>query len=84
MMPKIKNKTELFASLMDICHLKNSEVKTKYQIIKKQIPNYTPSDTVKILHTLKLYLRSKIHLRHTLVQYGRPSRYFFQIGNVDL
>ena len=70
-MTKIRNKKKLiaearnkgntvhFASLMDLCHLKNSELEPQFQNTK--VESYSEVTLSKMIHALMHYLRSKDH-----------------------
>ena len=51
-----------FASLMDICHLKISELEPQFQEHKGRV--VLRGDSEKIIQDLTQYLQSKVHLRH--------------------
>ena len=75
---KVRNKSEVidkartkgikvhFASLMDICHLKNADLKTKHQKYKGRV--VLRGDIVKTIRDLLQYLQNKDHQHHKLLQ----------------
>ena len=57
-----EGKTVHFASLMDICHLKNSELEPKSKNTTAEW--YSEETLSKMIQALTQYLQSKVHLRH--------------------
>ena len=71
---KVRNKKEVtdaarnegrkvrFASLMDICHLKNSELEPQHQKNKRRV--VLRGEIVKMILVRTQYSLNKVHLRH--------------------
>ena len=57
-----EGKTVHFASLMDICHLKNSELESKNRNTKVEF--HSEATLWKMIQDLTQYLQSKDHRRH--------------------